>query len=53
MISTTSSPSSKQDVSRALLKLQNPKIETHEILEPNDLLKLGRRLKVLSRSSQL
>ena len=53
MISTISSPNSKHDVSRALLKLQNPKIETHEILEPNDLLKLGRRLKELSRSSQL
>jgi hypothetical protein len=53
MISTISSPSSKHDVSRALLKLQNPKIETHEILEPNDLQKLGRRLKELSRSSQL
>ena len=53
MISTISSPNSKHDVSRALLKLQNPKIETHEILEPNDLQKLGRRLKELSRSSQL
>ena len=53
MISTTSSLSSKHDVSRALLKLQNPKIETHEILVPNDLQKLGRRLKELSRSSQL
>jgi CRISPR/Cas system-associated endoribonuclease Cas2 len=53
MISTISSPSSKHDVSRALLKLQNPKIETHEILEPNDLQKLARRLKELSRSSQL
>jgi hypothetical protein len=53
MISTISSPSSKHDVSRALLKLQNPKIETHEIFEPKDLQKLDKRLKELSRSSQL
>lgn len=53
MISTISTPSSKHDVSRAILKLRNPKIETHEVLEANDLQKLGRRLKELSRSSQL
>lgn len=53
MISTISSPSSKYDLSRSILKLQNPKIETHEILEPKDLQKLERRLKELSRSSQL
>ena len=53
MISTISSPNSKHDVSKAILKLKNPKIETHEILEPIDLQKLSRRLKELSRSSQL
>jgi len=53
MISTISNPNSKHDVSKAILKLQNPKIETHEILEPKDLQKLDRRLKELSRSSQL
>lgn len=53
MISTVSSPSSKHDVSRALLKLHNPKIETHEIFEPKDLQKLDKRLRELSRSSQL
>ena len=53
MISNISNPSSKYDLSRSILKLQNPKIETHEILEPKDLQKLDRRLKELSRSSQL
>ena len=53
MISTVSTPNSKHDVSRALLKLHNPKIETHEILDPKDLQKLERRLKELGRSSQL
>lgn len=53
MISTFSTPNSKYELSRKILKLKNPKIETHEILEPNDLIALDRRLKALSRSSQL
>ena len=53
MISSLSSPSSKYDLSRSILKLQNPKIETHEILETKDLQKLDRRLRELSRNSQL
>lgn len=53
MISSLSSPSSKYDLSRSIMKLQNPKIETHEILETKDLQKLDRRLRELSRNSQL
>ncbi|APO87934.1 hypothetical protein A9199_12105 [Donghicola sp. JL3646] len=53
MISSLSSPSSKYDLSRSILKLQNPKIETHEILDTKDLQKLDRRLKELNRTSQL
>lgn len=53
MISSLSSPSSKYDLSRSILKLQNPKIETHEILETKDLQKLDKRLKELNRTSQL
>ena len=53
MISTLSTPSSKYELSREILKLKNPKIETHEILEPKDLILFDRRLKALSRSSQL
>jgi hypothetical protein len=53
MISSLSTPSSKYEISREILKLKNPKIETHEIFEPKDLVTLDRRLKALSRSSQL
>ena len=53
MISSLSSPSSKYDLSRSILKLQNPMIETHEILETKDLQKLDKRLKELNRTSQL
>lgn len=53
MISTFSTPNSKYELSREILKLKNPKIETHEILEPKDLIALDRRLKAFSRSSQL
>ena len=53
MISTLSTPSSKYEISREILKLKNPKIETHEILEPKDLIALDRRLKALSRAGQL
>lgn len=53
MISTFSTPSSKYELSREIIKLKNPKIETHEILELKDLTVLDRRLKALSRSSQL
>ena len=53
MISTFSTPNSKYELSREILKLKNPKIEIHEILEPNDLIALDRRLKAFSRSSQL
>jgi hypothetical protein len=53
MISSLSTPSSKYEISREILKLKNPKIDTHEILEPKDLIALDRRLKALSRSSQL
>ena len=53
MISTLSTPSSKYELSREILKLKNPKIEIHEILEPKDLIALGRRLKALSRAGQL
>ena len=35
------------------MKLKNPKIESHEILEPNDLIALERRLRALSRAGQL
>jgi hypothetical protein len=53
MISTLSAPNSKYEISREILKLKNPKIETHEIIEPKDLITLDRRLRALSRSSQL
>ena len=53
MISTLSISNSKYELSREILKLKNPKIESHEILEPKDLIALDRRLKALSRSSQL
>lgn len=53
MISSLSSPSSKYDLSRSILKLQNPKIETHEILDTKDLQRLDRRLRELNRTSQL
>ena len=51
MISSLSSPSSKYDLSRSIMKLQNPKIETHEILDTKDLQKLDRRLRELNRTS--
>lgn len=53
MISSLSSPRSKYDLSRSILKLQNPKIETHEILDTKDFQKLDKRLKELNRTSQL
>lgn len=49
MISSVSTPRSKHDLSRAILKLQNPIIETHEILESKDLIALGRQLNQLIR----
>jgi hypothetical protein len=53
MISSLSTQSSKYEISKEILKLKNPKIETYEIFEPKDLIRLDRRLKALSRAGQL